>query len=196
METRERILREAFKLFLKKGYRNVTLNEISAEAGVTKGGFYHYFKSKDELYIEIINNYIFTLFEKFKGRITSGKGVRDTVYRLFSFCREFFLEMNAFAEETGLYGYFNFFFQEMERFGPLFERFSKKYEESIHLIANILERGKKSGEVRKDVDARASAFEIIALIEGTVFLWVINRKLGDEKVIEKISDNYWRSISQ
>jgi AcrR family transcriptional regulator len=53
-ETRERILRSARRLFNRKGFAEVTIDEIMAAAGLTRGGFYRYFATKDELYGEAL----------------------------------------------------------------------------------------------------------------------------------------------
>jgi AcrR family transcriptional regulator len=41
-------------LFLQKSYRDVTMNEIVTKTGLSKGAFYHYFSSKEELFREIL----------------------------------------------------------------------------------------------------------------------------------------------
>ncbi|MDD6207992.1 MAG: TetR/AcrR family transcriptional regulator [Clostridiales bacterium] len=43
---RERILKEALKLFYKKGYESVSVQEIADASGITKPTLYYYFKSK------------------------------------------------------------------------------------------------------------------------------------------------------
>jgi len=46
---RSEILNQAMALFLSRGYDNVSLNDIIANAGISKGVFYHYFLSKEAL---------------------------------------------------------------------------------------------------------------------------------------------------
>ena len=46
---RSEILSQALALFLSRGYDNVSLNDIIADAGISKGVFYHYFLSKEAL---------------------------------------------------------------------------------------------------------------------------------------------------
>jgi TetR/AcrR family transcriptional repressor of nem operon len=53
-EVRERIVLSARKLFNQRGFDNVSLDCIMADAGLTRGGFYSYFKSKSELYAEVL----------------------------------------------------------------------------------------------------------------------------------------------
>jgi TetR/AcrR family transcriptional repressor of nem operon len=56
-ETRERILRSARRLFNRRGFAEVTIDEVMAEAGLTRGGFYRHFSAKDELYSEALRQF-------------------------------------------------------------------------------------------------------------------------------------------
>jgi|GEM_PF-5019734 len=49
METKDKIIDEAFREFLANGYKGADVVVIAQRAGVTKGGLYYYFKSKGEL---------------------------------------------------------------------------------------------------------------------------------------------------
>ncbi|GAB6135865.1 TetR/AcrR family transcriptional regulator [Thermococcus prieurii] len=52
-KTREKLVSSAMELFAKKGFDKTTVDEIVAKAGVAKGTFYLYFKSKDDLIKEL-----------------------------------------------------------------------------------------------------------------------------------------------
>ena len=56
-ETRERLLDTALELIWQSNYSSVGVNEICKQAGVTKGGFYHHFESKAQLFCEATNHY-------------------------------------------------------------------------------------------------------------------------------------------
>jgi TetR/AcrR family transcriptional repressor of nem operon len=53
-EVRGKIVLSARKLFNQFGFDNVSVDRIMADAGLTRGGFYSYFKSKSELYTEVL----------------------------------------------------------------------------------------------------------------------------------------------
>jgi AcrR family transcriptional regulator len=53
--TRERILEGAYKLFRRQGYSRVTMDDIAAEAGLTKRTLYHHFNSKDQLLASVLD---------------------------------------------------------------------------------------------------------------------------------------------
>ena len=44
---RQELLKIAYRMFIEKGYENTSIDEIIAEAGIAKGTYYYYFKSKE-----------------------------------------------------------------------------------------------------------------------------------------------------
>ena len=50
---RQELLDAAFDLFYEKGYHKTSINDVIAKVGVTKGAFYYYFKSMEDV-VEII----------------------------------------------------------------------------------------------------------------------------------------------
>jgi TetR/AcrR family transcriptional repressor of nem operon len=55
--TDEKIMDAALRLMLSKGYPATTVDEICAEAGVSKGSFYHFFKTKEDLGLAAIERF-------------------------------------------------------------------------------------------------------------------------------------------
>lgn len=56
-DSKEHILKTSLLLFLQKGFKEVTMNEIVKSSGFSKGAFYHYFSSKEEVFKEVIDVY-------------------------------------------------------------------------------------------------------------------------------------------
>jgi TetR/AcrR family transcriptional regulator, transcriptional repressor for nem operon len=54
-EVKKKIVDGARRLFNRHGFENVSIAQIMAGAGLTHGGFYKYFKSKSDLYAEVMN---------------------------------------------------------------------------------------------------------------------------------------------
>jgi AcrR family transcriptional regulator len=52
-DTRTALLKAARRLFAKRGYANVSLDEVCAAARVTKGAMYHHFESKHDLFLSV-----------------------------------------------------------------------------------------------------------------------------------------------
>jgi AcrR family transcriptional regulator len=58
-ETRARLLDAAERVFLRRGLQGSSVEEIAAEAGFTRGAFYSNFKSKDELFVELLQDRVY-----------------------------------------------------------------------------------------------------------------------------------------
>ncbi|MBO9600821.1 MAG: TetR/AcrR family transcriptional regulator [Cohnella sp.] len=55
-ERKEQIMTAALKVFARRGIAGTKISMIAAEAGVSQGLFYHYFKSKDEALIALVEH--------------------------------------------------------------------------------------------------------------------------------------------
>jgi TetR/AcrR family transcriptional repressor of nem operon len=56
--TRDRIVAEAMRLFWEHGYERTAIADIVAAAGVRSGSLYHFFKTKEELLIAVLEGYL------------------------------------------------------------------------------------------------------------------------------------------
>lgn len=61
--SKERILEAARELFVKHGYRNVSMRQIAAAIGYSHGSIYYHFKSKADLFYSLVNR-DFTLLDQ------------------------------------------------------------------------------------------------------------------------------------
>jgi len=57
------ILEKAHSFFSEKGYEITSINDIISSLGISKGAFYHYFKSKDDVLDAIIMDYVVEVVE-------------------------------------------------------------------------------------------------------------------------------------
>jgi TetR/AcrR family transcriptional repressor of nem operon len=86
-ETKRKLVDAGVKLMRARGYNATTVDEICADAGVTKGGFFHYFKSKDDIaktavthfFEEKANNYENAAFRKLSNPLDRVFGRLDYV---------------------------------------------------------------------------------------------------------------------
>jgi AcrR family transcriptional regulator len=60
-ETHARILESSVKLFSTRGYSAASVDDICAEAGVSKGAFYHHFESKQTLFLALLDGWLQTI---------------------------------------------------------------------------------------------------------------------------------------
>ena len=66
-QSRERILQSAVRLFTRRGFENTSIDEVMADADLTRGAFYAHFKSKQDLYAQAIaSTPLFSIFAQIK----------------------------------------------------------------------------------------------------------------------------------
>jgi len=56
--TKNKICKSALKLFSENGYFQTSIADIALKANISKGSFYHYYKSKEEIFDEIVKETI------------------------------------------------------------------------------------------------------------------------------------------
>jgi TetR/AcrR family transcriptional repressor of nem operon len=71
-DTRQHVLDVAKEIILGKGFAAVGLNEILTSAGVPKGSFYHYFKSKEQFGDELIKDYFEQYMQQLEIALNTG----------------------------------------------------------------------------------------------------------------------------
>lgn len=76
-ELRSRLLEAATREFAERGYSASTMEGIGAAAGVTKGGVYFHFRSKDELFFAALDHWRSSLRDLLQPAEAGGRGAED-----------------------------------------------------------------------------------------------------------------------
>ena len=63
MNTEELILKKTFGLLLLKGFDATSITDIQAATGLSRGLLYHYFKNKEELFIQVTEKFFIQIFD-------------------------------------------------------------------------------------------------------------------------------------
>lgn len=76
---RQQILDGANRVFSQMGFDAASMNDITREAGVSKGTIYVYFSNKEELFIELCNQYKNALFEGIYHALEANSNLREAL---------------------------------------------------------------------------------------------------------------------
>ncbi len=89
--TRRRIMDSALAEFAEKGYGGSSINAICASPDISKGIVYHYFETKDDLYLSCVEECFKTLTKYLAENVETGKGcIEDELEQYFRLRMEFF----------------------------------------------------------------------------------------------------------
>ncbi len=79
------ICEKAYEEFIKNGVNNFSLNKFIESLNMSKGQFYYYFKTKEELIFEVIDRKSEKFFEETETKISEAQTFYDKLLALFSF---------------------------------------------------------------------------------------------------------------
>jgi len=88
-ETRELLLQAAETIFVRDGYEGAELGEIAALAGRTKGAIYAHFKSKEEIFLALVEDHMLRSKAQMEGFLAESTSVEGNMAAL----RRFFLNL-------------------------------------------------------------------------------------------------------
>jgi TetR/AcrR family transcriptional regulator, cholesterol catabolism regulator len=174
MEPKERILVKADELFNRYGLRSVSMDDIAAQAGMSKKTLYQYYADKQELVSEVFS----TIMESNKVNCQEAAKTSDNalqeIFIAFDRMQRMFEEMHPGV----LY--------EMEKYHPdSFNKFKEFRDSFIYtMIRNNLERGIREGLYREEIDVdiitRYRIHSIMLAFNPTIFPSVKNSLVNIE----------------
>lgn len=183
--TKEAILAISFRVFLEKGYKNATMNELVKASKVSKGAFYHYFKGKEELFDAAIDTYFFALaspivdFEVAENQ-TFLENIQSYLYKKK-------LVVGKVAEELSLTfnaNYLNVLLEAMQ----LFEHHKKHslalLDKELAVYQKIIAIAQSKNEVKPNLDAALLAKQFYFMLDGFELHTLILSDLNAESYAE------------
>lgn len=156
-EKKELIKRSAVKVFAHYGYQKTTLDDIAGQLGIKKNSLYYYFKSKEAIFAEIINDEFRVLIEELN-KISKSDGpvkkkMNDTIHKLVYFGQER-SSVYSFSLET---------FFEIGQI--IHESFTEIKNSVIEILTDILKSGIKTGELKRH-NSRQLAEHILGTLQA------------------------------
>lgn len=158
--TRARIFDIAAALISERGFDNVTVDQICAQAGVAKGGFYHHFASKDEIVIETYRQ-IDGAFNEALGQLPEDAPAR----RRILFTTRFMAET---ARDKGAAYTRQIYRSQVERGTSFFISPERPFYATL---AQALRQGAAGGEFAGGIDQTEATRMILSVARGVIYDW-------------------------
>ncbi len=164
--TRATIMESALRLFSQRGYDAVSVEEITADAGVAKGSFYTYFSTKSDIILQEFLK-IDAFYRDFAAqRLASFVSASD---KLLAFTEA---QMRYVRDEIGNENLKILYANQASQRGP--DKIILSQDRAwVRVVTAIMEEGQEKGEFRLDLDAKRLA-ELFNRSERGIFLdWCI-----------------------
>ena len=182
------ILRAARKLFFDRGFKFVTVDNIAAKAGVSKGSIYLYFDSKEEIYAQVLITDNIELNKNIK--IFSTKEASATEL-LLEFSQ---IYINYFLDHNELFRILMTFMLQTEQMNLTQEQNTeliRTTNDNIKVISTIIQKGIDSGEFTPTIDIRQAQNAIWGLFNGIISLYLFmgNPAKRADKIHSMVKDS-------
>jgi AcrR family transcriptional regulator len=143
--TREHILDVTFKLFLQKSFKEVTLKEIVEKTGLSKGAFYHYFTSKEQIFLELVNDVFSSVLD-----VPYDQFNKDSLYHFSIDYINYYTENLRRQKDDGSapsFNYISLIFDAIKLIPDFQERLQKSKEIQLSSWINIIHTAREKGEI-------------------------------------------------
>ncbi len=158
---RKNILEKAFRVIIRNGYHDTTMNEIAREVGVTKGTLYLYFRSKEALFKGIIDLHREKEMQELEKIIAAS--IRGDPGFLFDFLLDLHQGLEAWDAEIHAMA------TRDKKIRKIMTDHEKK---SSDMMLSYIKEQQESGYIRKDADPLFIVQNILALYQGLTELMV------------------------
>ncbi len=153
------IIETARRIFMDKGYKEVTMKDIVEACQISRGGLYLYFSSTKELFEEVLKMEQEDADDVFAESITEETTPTDI---LAIFLKEQKKELLNKQNSLGKATYEYFFANDIPGRDNLLK---KQFDAAVHVLEGLIQEGVESGEFYCE-DPRGCARNIMYLLEG------------------------------
>ena len=168
---REEILSAAEKIFAAKGFFRTTMSDIAREAEFGTGTLYNYFKSKEELYFNLIDEKLEKINRLVKNKLSQKASAVERIKGALALQFEF-VEGNR--------DFFRIYVSERNRFewtvkDELGKGVHEKMIAYINILAEVMRHGIEREEFRS-MNPMDLAHALVGIVNSFIFEWMISRE--------------------
>jgi AcrR family transcriptional regulator len=186
--TEQRLVQAAYEVFATKGYVRATVQDMIARTGCSRGAFYLYFRSTDDVFERVVTMVVDELVAATRQR--SGRTLRERVDAGNRRYLEIFARHRGVMRALAEAAYVN------PRIAQLQSQLRSAY---LRRVRDHLARHARAGRCQA-IDADAATLALGMMVEGAAQAWVVTglepfeRALDLDRVCRQVTDIWCRAI--
>ncbi len=173
LQTRQEIVEASLQLFSVKGYFNTSISDILQATGLTKGGLYGRFGSKEQIWDAAYEHSV----QIWRGIVF--EGVRKITHPVERIMRTLENDLRNYIGGEVFRGgcfFFNMLVELSGQSEPMARRILDGYRAFSNLLASWIEEAREIGILRAEVDCREVADFILTAVNGAAALYAASRE--------------------
>lgn len=173
--TRQFIIEKSAPIFNTKGYSATSMNDILQATGLTKGGVYGNFESKDQIAVEAFDLSIGKVKEGIRFKTKTENTALGKLFAIFNFYKNY----SILPLTEGGCPLLNTAIESDDNLPFLKVKAQKALNELLGSLENIIQNGIESKEFKEGIDAKKEAALMFSVIQGGLMM----SKLSDNPKI-------------
>ena len=181
-DKKDLITASALRVMTQKGYYGSTMDDIVLDSKMSKGAIYHYYKSKKEVYLGVIES-LETKYTQVFSELNTEDNNKRKLKKLFT------IVGSQLDKDPTFFKSFSTFWSISRHDDDFRKAIQKMYNRFQKFIELIIIEGIENKEFKSILDPKISALSLILNIEGVFWFTLFESKdLDAEKYIDQVSD--------
>jgi AcrR family transcriptional regulator len=161
---------------------------------MSKGAFYHYFKSKEEIFHNTLDKYFFSYMDSFVLEYNTDRSFKENLFDLFQQFTELAKEIESLiGPDNPMISYYQTILESAIRSADIKNKITSYYELYIDSLAKWIKIAQKKKEMPKDLDPMIMSKHICSLMEGIMITYSFQNR---ERDIEKYFNDIFYQFSE
>ncbi|MBW1730437.1 MAG: TetR/AcrR family transcriptional regulator [Deltaproteobacteria bacterium] len=163
--TKAKIIESAKKLFAEQGYQKTTIVDISRQAGLSEAALYEYFQGKEDLLLTIPDLWVSELLRDLEEQLFGIRGAFNKLRKYLWWNLRRIEQAPLDAKIVYLFLKTNANFMKTDVYSNVKTLYS--------YLLDIFEEGKRTGEMKKDLDPHLARTIFIGTMDHIVTRWLL-----------------------
>jgi len=197
-ESKEHILKIGFMLFLQKSFKEVTMKEIVEKTGLSKGAFYHYFQSKEQLFQEILNNFFEAIMNYDFSKLNNEsfyEFYNDHCNKLNTVRFQFLENKDNNSEDFLNLNFFSLLFDAFKLFPEFRDQMEVYHKKELDSWIKIISEARQKGEIKSALSDLQIAQIFLFTSDGLAMNLTMGGNTNNiQSDLKSIWDNFYLTI--
>lgn len=181
-ERKEQILNAALMVLVKKGYESSRVDDIVEKSGLSKGAIYWYYKSKKEIYLDLVNFWVLRYSAVLNHIVEEDAPPPQQLKDLF----QYFIDQYETDPEP--FKVLAEFWSMVGKDDDFKDKLQKVYSNFQDLVETIVKQGVSKGDF-KNLDVKITALSIMVNIESIIWFTLFDAHgVTAREYIETVTD--------
>jgi AcrR family transcriptional regulator len=183
-DSRDEILKAAMRLFANRGFHETSMSEVARDAHVSKALIFWHFKTKEELFLAVLNRLLepyFIDFAEEAGALDERAQIRKLVESYLRFVEENASSIRFFLAQL---------LHDQHSSEGLTDQVMKLYAGYREMLVELIARAQEKGSCARRVDPAIAAGFLLSALNGLMieYLFMSRETIVPEQAVALVTD--------